>query len=327
MLQSEAQLAAVGHHWAEAGVVARAATHLHQAGDLAVRVHAFDRAIAHYRRALEAHPLDAGQLAEKLADVLSLRGSFTEARPLFERALALTASEAGIVRARLRSKLGKTWEIAHAHEHALAEYDLAEAELRSVVPLDVESWRRQWIHIQLSRVWVYYWCVRVGDMNRVLDGFIGGWQLNGTYEWQSGEPFLLTGNNLYFPGDASTITSRLGDGDGQGGKFGIDRSAINAPGLVTLTTFGIRNVPTTLDSLRNQPYSVANVGVTKNFKWGEGRRIQIRAEALNALNHPYFGAGMGLNPGTAAAPNAAFGLVTTQRNNPRDIQFGAKFVF
>ena len=165
------------------------------------------------------------------------------------------------------------------------------------------------------------------NMNRVLDTFIGGWQLNGTYEWQSGEPFVLSGNNLYFPGDVSTITSRLGDGDGQGGKFGINRSAITAPGLVTLTGFGIRNVPTTLDNLRNQPYSVANVGLTKNFRWGEGRRIQIRAEALNALNHPYFGAGMGLNPGTAAAPNAAFGLVTTQRNNPRDIQFGAKFVF
>ena len=105
------------------------------------------------------------------------------------------------------------------------------------------------------------------------------------------------------------------------------RSAIDAPGLVTLTAFGIRNVPTTLGNLRNQPYSVANLGLTKNFKWGEGRRIQLRAEALNAFNHPYFGAGMGLNPGTAAAPNAAFGLVTTQRNNPRDIQFGAKFVF
>src|SRR6185369_11645964 len=67
------------------------------------------------------------------------------------------------------------------------------------------------------------------NMNRVLDAFIGGWQINGTYEWQSGEPFLLTGNNLYFPGDLSTIKSRLGDGDGQGGKFGIDRSAIDAP--------------------------------------------------------------------------------------------------
>jgi hypothetical protein len=164
------------------------------------------------------------------------------------------------------------------------------------------------------------------DMNRLLNAFIGGWQVNGTYEWQSGEPFLLT-NNLYFPGDLSTIRSRLGDGDGQGGKFGINRSAIDAPGLVTLTAFGIRNVPTTLESLRNQPYSVANLSLTKNFKMGETRRLQIRAEALNAFNHPYFGAGMGLNPGTTAAPNAAFGLVTTQRNNPRDIQFGAKFVF
>jgi hypothetical protein len=165
------------------------------------------------------------------------------------------------------------------------------------------------------------------NMNRVLDGFVGGWQINGTYEWQSGEPFLLTGNNLYFPGDVNTITSRLGDGDGQGGKFGINRSAIDAPGLVTLTAFSLRNVPTTLDSLRNQPYSVANLSVTKNFRMGESRRLQLRAEALNAFNHPYFGAGMGLNPGTAAAPNASFGLVTTQRNNPRDIQFGAKFVF
>ena len=164
------------------------------------------------------------------------------------------------------------------------------------------------------------------NMNRVLDAFIGGWQLNGTYEWQSGEPFLLT-NSLFFPGDVSTIVSRLGDGDGQGGKFGIDRSAIDAPGLVTLTGFGIRNVPTTLDSLRNQPYSVANLSLTKNFNMGETRRFQIRAEALNAFNHPYFGAGMGLNPGTAASPNNAFGRVTTQRNNPRDIQFGAKFIF
>jgi len=164
------------------------------------------------------------------------------------------------------------------------------------------------------------------DMHRLLDAFIGGWQVNGTYEWQSGEPFVLT-SNLYFPGDLSTIVSRLGEGNGQGGKFGIDQSAIVAPGLVTLTGFGLRNVPTTLESLRNQPYSVANLSITKNFKMGETKRFQIRAEALNAFNHPYLGAGMGLNPGTATSPNAAFGLVTTQRNNPRDIQFGAKFIF
>jgi hypothetical protein len=79
--------------------------------------------------------------------------------------------------------------------------------------------------------------------------------------------------------------------------------------------------------VRNQPFSVANLSLTKNFNFGESKRLQLRAEALNAFNHPYFGAGIGLNPGPAGAPNAAFGIVTTQRNNPRDIQFGAKFTF
>lgn len=166
------------------------------------------------------------------------------------------------------------------------------------------------------------------DMNRVLDAFVGGWQLNGTYEWQSGEPLLLTAANLYFAGDLNHLVSRLGASDGQGGKYGIDRSAIynidgpNAPQLVALTSFGLRNVPTTLDHLRNQPYSVANLSLTKNFQIGEGKRLQVRAEGLNAFNHPYFGNGIGLNPA-----NSSFGFVTTQRNNPRDVQLGVKFTF
>jgi hypothetical protein len=50
--------------------------------------------------------------------------------------------------------------------------------------------------------------------------------------------------------------------------------------------------------------------------------LQFRAEALNAFNRPSFGAGINLDPN-----NAAFGFVTTQRNNPRDIRLGAKFTF
>ncbi|HEY0320543.1 MAG TPA: carboxypeptidase-like regulatory domain-containing protein [Pyrinomonadaceae bacterium] len=165
------------------------------------------------------------------------------------------------------------------------------------------------------------------DMNRLLDAVIGGWQFNGTYEWQSGEPLTLTAANLFYAGDVTKLTSRLGEGDGQGGKYGINTSAIDRTGLIGLSSFSLRTVPTTLDNLRNQPYSVANLSLTKNFKFGETKRLQIRAEAINAFNRPYFGNGLGLNPGSLAAPNAAFGLVTTQRNNPRDIQLGAKFTF
>ena len=170
------------------------------------------------------------------------------------------------------------------------------------------------------------------DMNRFLDAIVGGWQLNGTYEWQSGEPFALN-NNLYFDGDIRSLRARVGDSTGNGQRYGIDIPAIynvngpNAPRLIALNQFGLRNVPSTLDNLRNQPFSIANLSLTKNFQVGEGKRFQVRAEAINAFNKAYFGSGIGLNPGSSTAPNAAFGFITAQRNNPRDIQLGAKFTF
>lgn len=157
-------------------------------------------------------------------------------------------------------------------------------------------------------------------MSGLLDAFIGGWQFNGTYEWQKGEPFLLN-NPLFFAGDVTQLKGLVGQNNERGQKFGIDIQAID-PGLVRLTAFGLRNVPTTLDNLRNQNFLNANMSVTKNFKVSETKRFQFRAEALNVFNHPYFGNGLNLDPN-----NAAFGLVTTQRNNPRDIQLGLKFLF
>lgn len=159
-------------------------------------------------------------------------------------------------------------------------------------------------------------------MNHALDYLVGGWQLNGTYEWQSGEPFTF-GNPLYFAGDITQVESRLGQDAGQGRKYGIDLPAFDITSIVRLTSFqALRNVPTTLDNLRNMPFSVANLSLTKNFNFSETKRLQVRAEALNAFNHPIF-SGIGLDPN---APTA-FGFVTTQRNNPRDIQLGVKFTF
>jgi hypothetical protein len=163
------------------------------------------------------------------------------------------------------------------------------------------------------------------------NAIIGGWQLNGTYEWQSGEPFILSPTLVwYYGGNVNQLTALTGQDNGQGQIYGIDVSAFQAPlvngiGIVRLNNFntGLRNVPTTLDSMRNQPFLNVNLSLAKNFKLGETTKLQLRAEAINAFNHPYFGSGIGLDPSNAAT----FGIVTTQRNNPRDIQFGAKFVF
>ena len=50
-------------------------------------------------------------------------------------------------------------------------------------------------------------------------------------------------------------------------------------------------------------------------------RLQVRAEAINALNWVYF-SGLQLSP-----TNTSFGFANTQRNLPRDIQLGARFLF
>ena len=85
----------------------------------------------------------------------------------------------------------------------------------------------------------------------------------------------------------------------------------------------LRNIPFTMDDFRNQRFLKFDMGISKNFKIREGMKFQIRFEAINALNTPYFGAGIGLAPGSASA----FGKVTSQRNPPRDIQIGGKFTF
>jgi hypothetical protein len=158
------------------------------------------------------------------------------------------------------------------------------------------------------------------DMNRLLDYVVGGWQLNGTYEWQSGHPILFS-TALFYAGDVTQLQSHAGQNDGQGGKYGIDRPAFDTTGLIRLNSFSIRNVPTTLDNLRHQPFQSVNLSLTKNFALGEGKRLQIRAEALNAFNHPYF-IDLSSDPN-----NASFARYTTQRNLPRDIQVAAKFTF
>ncbi|MDT5272032.1 MAG: hypothetical protein QOH49_4218 [Acidobacteriota bacterium] len=165
------------------------------------------------------------------------------------------------------------------------------------------------------------------EMNKVVDAFIGGWQLNGTYEWQQGQPILLS-QGFFYAGDISAVESRAGQSTGDGRKYGIDLPVFVTPDgsafnsrILRLTSSSLRTVPTTLDNLRHMPFQSVNLSLTKNFKMGEGRNLQIRGEALNAVNHPYF---IDLS---ADPTNASFGLYSTQRNTPRDIQIGAKFTF
>jgi len=171
------------------------------------------------------------------------------------------------------------------------------------------------------------------DWHPVVDGILGGWQVQGLYEWQSGEPLLLP--NLYFGGDLESLESKLGKADSNGLRYGVDIPAWDisgfniggvVPGVANNYTSGsaitLRNLPFTVDGLRNQRFLKFDVGVSKNFRIREGMKLQVRVDAINVLNRPYFS-----SPNITPSSSSFALTAAPVRQPPRDIQIGGRFTF
>ena len=77
-----------------------------------------------------------------------------------------------------------------------------------------------------------------------------------------------------------------------------------------------------LPNVRAPGTNMANLSLFKEVplnKLREGARIEFRAEAFNAFNHPQFG---DIN---ATVNTGNFGAVQSQANIPREIQLALKF--
>ncbi len=171
------------------------------------------------------------------------------------------------------------------------------------------------------------------EWHPLVDAFLGGWQIQGVYERQSGEPLQF--GNVYYNGDPTQLKSKLGQKDDQGRRYGVDVAAFDtsgffingaAPGyannFTSSSTNTLRNFPYTLDNLRAQRFLKFDVGISKNFRIREKMKFQIRVEAINLLNTPYFIAPI-VDP-----TNGSFGFTTAPtRQPPRDIQIGGRFTF
>ena len=83
----------------------------------------------------------------------------------------------------------------------------------------------------------------------------------------------------------------------------------------------VRYFPSTLPQVRTDDVHLLDVGISKRFAMPREMTFQIRIEIINALNYTVLW-NPDLNP-----RNSTFGKINQDRNNPRDIQIGARFTF
>jgi len=166
--------------------------------------------------------------------------------------------------------------------------------------------------------------------NPVLNGFFGGWQLQGVYQFQVGVPVAFGSNaGLRFGQDSGTTS---GDIIYVGGDPSIPASEqttarwFNTAAFSTInpTAAHLRTLPFRLTSVRRDNINNVDMSLMKYVTITESMKLQFRLDALNIANHAYFQA-------PSVALNSTMGTIasnaTNQANYPRRIQLGIKFIF
>ncbi|MGH9659730.1 MAG: TonB-dependent receptor, partial [Bryobacteraceae bacterium] len=170
----------------------------------------------------------------------------------------------------------------------------------------------------------YIWELPFGSRGKWLRAgagrwLLGGWQVNGIFTAQTGDPLNITFSNatLNAPGNNNRpnlagkpeIFGRVGRGE----KW-LDITKFSAPNPATFGTVG-RNVLTG-PGLVNLDFSLfREFAVTERF------RLELRMESFNFSNTPHFN-----NPNMGFG-NAGFGEVTTAQQDQRQVQFGLKLMW
>jgi len=175
------------------------------------------------------------------------------------------------------------------------------------------------------------------DMNRILDGVVGGWSISTILTFQTGTPIsIVMANPRLADGNQrpSVICGAVGSG------FSYHQAAANGQDLASganidpnsASVFNANcfadpgdqipgNAPRYFSNLRGDGIHNADLSFSKEFVIREGMRLQVRGEFFNFTNTPRF------NFPDTLFGDSAFGQVTSTLNTPRHTQIGVRFEF
>jgi hypothetical protein len=153
------------------------------------------------------------------------------------------------------------------------------------------------------------------NVHPVINGILGGWQLNGIYLIQSGAPLRFIAPGATLGNGRNSRANALRDpkiSDPTAGRW-FDPAALAVPAPYTFGNSGIG----LMDGPGRHSF---DVGLTKNFYVTEARFLQFRWEMFNAPNHV-----------NLSNPTTTINLATTGQifsaGAARQMQFGLKLIF
>jgi hypothetical protein len=163
-----------------------------------------------------------------------------------------------------------------------------------------------------------------GNMPSAADKILGHWQFAGMTTIQSGFPIGI--------GEAGHTTGAFGGGDrpNQIGAACLDTGRsrgekilgyLNPAGFAAPAPYTFGNAPRMLNGCRMDGQKNFDLSLIKFIPIKEKFNAEFRAEFFNAFNRPQLG-----GPNTTFN-GGSFGVITSQANAPRIIQFGLKLNF
>jgi hypothetical protein len=168
--------------------------------------------------------------------------------------------------------------------------------------------------------------------NRILDAFVGGWQIGSIITYQSGFPLTISAN--------ARDTSNIGAGfDRPNAVAGVDpvlsRGQQTTDRFFNTAAFAPQDFGTFgnvgRDTMVGPRIFDVDASLIKFFKFTESKMLQFRWEMFNALNHPNWGDPntnffSGRNQDGSYSANG-FGSIGGTRTAMRQMQFGLKLIF
>ena len=165
-----------------------------------------------------------------------------------------------------------------------------------------------------------------GDMNRILDGIVGGWSASAILTFQTGTPIaiVMDGNAAHLADGnqrPDVVCPQVSSGISYHAAASTGASVFNTNCFASPGDQVPGNAPRYFSNLRSDGVHNTDLSISKEFAIRESMKLQVRGEFFNFTNTPRFAV-----PGTGLG-SSLFGLVTSTLGAPRHTQVGVRFEF